>query len=137
NVADDADGVGEFGFGREKRLQRAAGQVAVADLAAGRAAHELHFADRERRGGVVEHEALEGLAFEVFDLLRFLRRAEGDGDQGLSLAASEDRGAMGAWKYADLNVDRADLVERTAVEPFAVLDDHVAEDPHLHLFVSR
>ncbi len=62
----------------------------MTDLAAGRAAHELHFPDRERREVVVKHEALEGLAFEVFDLLRFLRRAEGHCDESLGLAAGED-----------------------------------------------
>ena len=123
-----ADGVGELALRRQQRLQRAAGQVAVADLAARRAAHELHFTDRERREVVVEHEALEGLAFEVLDLLRFLRRAEGDGDEGLRLAAGEDRGAVRAREHAEVDRDRADLLERAAVEALLLVEDEVAED---------
>ena len=39
DLRDDADGVGEVGRGGQHRLQRAPGELAVADLAAARAAH--------------------------------------------------------------------------------------------------
>src|SRR5205085_3973519 len=128
---------GELALRRHDRLQRAAGEVAVADLAPGRAAQELHLPDRERREVVVEHEALEGLALEVLDLLRLLWRAEGDGDEGLGLAAGEDRGAVRARERAEVDRDRADLLERTAIEALLLVEDDVAEDARLHLAVRR
>ena len=133
DVADDADRVRELFLRRQHRRERAAGKVAVADLAAGRAAHEFHFTDRERREVVVEHEALEGLAFEVFDLLRFLRRAEGHGDERLRLAAGEDGRAVRAREHVQVDRDRTDLGERAAVDALVFLEHEVAEDLHFHL----
>ena len=122
--------------GGSSAAKRAAGQIAVADLAAGGAAHELHFTDRERREVVVEHEALEGLAFEVFDLLRFLRRAEGHGDERLRLAAGEDGRAVRTREDGRLDRDRPDLVERAAIDAAFLFQHEVAEDLHFHLAPS-
>jgi hypothetical protein len=91
NVGHDADRVREIRFARQHRLQRAAREIAVADLTSGRTPEELHFTDRERREVVVEHEPLERLSLEVLDLLRFLRSAERDRDEGLGLTAGEHR----------------------------------------------
>src|SRR5262249_3193495 len=137
NVRDDADGVSELVLGREQRGERAAGQVAVPDLAARRAAEELHFTDREGREIVVEHEALEGLALEVLDLLRLLRGAGGPGDAGLGLAAGEDGRAVRAREHAEVDGDGADGGELTPVEALPFLGDDVAEDARLHLGVRR
>ena len=91
DVGDDADGVGEVVFRRQHRRERALGQRAVADLAAAGAAQELHFADREGREVVVEHEALLGLAVDRLDLLLVVGRAERRDHERLRLAAGEER----------------------------------------------
>ena len=95
DVGDDADGVGELLFGGNHRRQRALGQRAVADLAAAGAAQELHFADRERREVVVEHEALPRLAVDHLDLLLIVGGAERRGHQRLGFAAREDAPSRG------------------------------------------
>ena len=59
----------------------------MADLAAAGAAQELHFADRERREVVVEHEALPRLAVDGLDLLLIVGGAERRGHERLGLAA--------------------------------------------------
>ena len=119
DVRDDANRVGERFFGGKHRQQRALGERAVADLAAAGAAQELHFADRERREVVVQHEPAVDLALDRFDLLLVVRRAERDGDERLRLAAREDGRAVHAGQHADLRPDRPDLVELAAVEPHA------------------
>src|SRR5207237_2441532 len=101
DVGHDANRVRELALRRQQRLQRAAREVAVADLAARGTAQELHFTNRERREGVVQQETLERLAFEVFDLPRLLRSAEGNGDERLRLAAREDRRSVRAWQVAE------------------------------------
>ena len=89
DVRHDANRVGERFFRRKHRQQRALGERAVTDFAAAGAAHELHFADRERREVVVQHEPAVGLALDRFDLLLVVRRAERHGDERLRFAARE------------------------------------------------
>ena len=48
----------------------------MADFAASRSAQKCHFADREGREVVVQHEALPRFAFEALDLLRVLGSSE-------------------------------------------------------------
>src|SRR5438128_4114959 len=109
----------------------------MADLSSRRATEELDLTDRKRREVVMQHETLERLPFEVFDLLRFLRSAERHGDESLRLAASEDRRAVRPRQNADLNVDRTDLGERASVEALAFAGDDVAKDALFHLLVRR
>ena len=85
----------------------------------------------------MQHEALERFAFEVFDLLRFLWCAEGDGDEGLGLAAGEDCGAVCARKNAELDRDRTDLIELAAVDALTFVENDVAENLAFHLFDGR
>ncbi len=99
----------------QDRGKRALGQGAVADLATAGAAQERHFAHRERREVVVQHEALLGFAFEGFQPLHVLAGAERGGDQRLGFAAGEDRRTVRARQHADLDPDVADLVELAAV----------------------
>ncbi len=128
DVGDDADRVGEGLLGRQHLAQRPLGEDAVADLAPAGAAQELHLPDREGREVVVEHEALAVLGLlDRVDDLRVLGGAEGRGDQGLRLAAGEERRAVGAGQDAHLAGDRPDLVEAAAVEPVAVLEDLALE----------
>ncbi len=119
NVGHDANRVGERFLRRKHRQQRALRERAVTDFAAAGAAHELHFADRERREVVVQHEAAVDLAFDRLDLLLIVRGAERHGDERLRLAAREHGRAVDARQHADLGPDRPDLVELAAVEPHA------------------
>ena len=128
NVRDDADRVGRFFFAGQDGADGALGQCAVADFAAADAGHAARFTDRERREVVVQHEALLLLAFEGFEALRVVVGAECCGDQGLRLAAGEERRAVGAGQHASLNGDGANLVEGAAVGTDAVLGDLLAED---------
>ena len=98
----------------------------MADFAAAGAAQELHFADRERREVVVEHEALPGLAVDHLDLLLVVRRAERDGDERLRFAAGEDRRTVRARQHARFDRDGADLVELAAIETAPALERLVA-----------
>ncbi len=69
---------------RQHALQRALGQVAVADLAAAGAAHRAHFTRGERREVVVQHERLRGLAGFV------------DGVEALHVVGGAERDATSA-----------------------------------------
>ena len=122
---------------RHHRRQRAAGQVAVADLAPAGAAQELHLAHGERREVVVQQEALLALALQRLDDLDVLGGAEGAGHQRLGLAAGEERGAVGAGQEADLAGDLADLVEGAAVEALALVEHRLAELVLDHLVEDR
>jgi len=68
-------------------LQRALGKVAVSDLAAAGAAHRSHFAGRERREIVVEHERLGRLArlVDAVEALDIVGGAKRDRDKCLRL----------------------------------------------------
>ena len=133
NVGDDADGVGEVGFRRHHRRERALGERAVADFTPAGAAHRLHFADREGREVVVEHEALPRLAIDHFDLLLIVGGAERDGDERLRLTAREERRAVDARQHGVLDRDLADLVELAAVLADALAEHFLAQRAFLHV----
>ena len=135
DVRHDAHGVGEVGFERHHRRERALGQGAVTDLAAAGAAHRLGLADREGREVVVEHEALPHLAVDHLDLLLVVGGAERGGDQRLGLAAREHGRAVHAGQHLGLDGDRADLVELAAVEAHVAVEDLGAQ--HLLLQVVQ
>src|SRR5437870_4383944 len=82
---------------------------AVADLPPAGTAQELHLPHREGGEVVVQHEALlvVGLLHRVDDL-HVLGGAEGHGDEGLRLAAGEQRRPVGAGQHADLAADGPD-----------------------------
>ena len=93
----------------------------MTDLATACAAQERHFAHRERREVVVQHEALLGFAFEGLKSLHVFAGAERRGDESLCFAAGEDRGTVRARQDADFDPDIADLVELAAVRDGASL----------------
>ena len=117
DLGDDAEGVREVGEVGQHALEGALGEVAVADLAARRAAHRAHFTRGERREVVVQHERLRRLAGRVdrVEALDVVGGAERDGDERLRLAAREERGAVRARQEAGVDRDRADLVRGAAV----------------------
>ena len=80
-------------------------QRSVTDLATACAAQERHFADRERREVVVQHEALLGFAFETFHALHVFFGAQRGCNQRLRLAAGEDRRTVGARQHIDFDPD--------------------------------
>ena len=137
DVGDDADGVGELS---SAGIIGASARSASAPWPISRRPgprRNCDFADRERREVVVEHEALPRLAVDHLDLLLVVGGAERGGDERLGLAAREHRRAVGARQHADFDRDRADLVERAAVEPLAALERFVAHDLFLQLLEDR
>ena len=124
-----AHGVGEFRFRRKQIRERAFGQGAVADFAPARPAQEFHFADRERREIVMQHEALEGFFFEEkIQPLHVFLCAERGGGKRLRLAARKERRAVNAGQHAHFARDLANLVERAGIGTPAASQHIVAED---------
>ena len=128
NVGDDADRVGELFRIGQHRLDAPLGQRAVADLAAARAADRPHFAHRERREVVVEHELLRVLVDQAVDALLVAAGAQRDRDQGLRLAPLEHGRAVDARQHVDLALDRPQGLGVAAVGPRAG-QDQIADDP--------
>ncbi len=128
NVGDDAHGVRPIRIAGKHGRDSALSQCAVADLATARSTQERDFAHRERREIVVQHEALLGFAFEGLQPLHVIARAQGRGDQGLGLTASEDRRAVSPGQHANFNPDIADLIELAAIGTALFFDHLLAED---------
>ena len=133
NLGDDADGVGELLVRGDDLLDRAAGEEAVAHFATAGRTHALDLTHREGGEVVVEHEVLVALAMQVFVELGVAIGSERDGDQGLGLAAGEERRAVGAGKDADLDRDGTNVAGAAAVDALALLDDNVAQRVALEL----
>ncbi len=102
DLGDDADRVGELVRRRQHRMDRAPGELAVADLAAAGRAHAAGLADRIGREVVVQHEGRLVGALQAVDHLLVLAGAERGDDQRLGLAAGEERRAVRARQHADL-----------------------------------
>ena len=102
----------------------------MADLAAARPADRPDLADGEGGHVVVEHELLAVLVHDAVDPLLVGAGAEDGGDQGLGLAALEERRAVRAGQQADLALDRPQVLGAAAVGPLAV-EDQLADDPLL------
>ena len=128
NVGDDAERIWRLFLVRQNRAHGALGQRSVADFAATYAGHASHFADRERREVVVQHEALLLLALEGLQALRVVACAQGRRYQRLRFAAGEERRAVRAGQNADFDGDGTNFVECTAVGTDALLGDLLAED---------
>ncbi len=115
DVADDADGVGEFIDAGQHGDQAALGEGAVADFAAARAADGANFAHAVAGEVVMQHEFLAVFVDEAIDHLLIAAGAEGDGAHRLRFAAGEDGRAVNAGQHADLAGDRADAVIIAAI----------------------
>ncbi len=118
-------------------MERAPGELAVADLAPARAAHALRLAHGVGREVVVQHEVLAMLAFQRIDDLLVLSRAEGRDAERLGLAAGEQRAPVGAGQDADLADDGAHGLRVAAVDAGPGVEDRVADDGGLEVLQQR
>ena len=128
DLGDDAQGVGKFVMRRQHRMDRAPGELAMADLAPLGAAHTAGLADREGREVVVQEEGLFVRSVQRVDPLLVLAGAERGDHQGLSLAAREQRRAVGARQHADLGDDLAHGPDVASVDALAGIEDVPADD---------
>src|SRR5579871_3965423 len=86
-------------------MNRAPGELAVADFAAPRRAHAAGLAHRIGREVVMQQECFLVSSLQRVDELLVLGGAERRYHQRLGLAAGEQRRAMGARQYADFRHD--------------------------------
>src|SRR5690242_7571431 len=100
----------------------------MADLAPLGAAEAAGFADREGRKIVVQKEGFLVGPRQRIDVLLVLTGTERCHHERLSLAAGEQRRAMGARQYADLDHDVADRSGVAAVDPLASIENVPAND---------
>ena len=128
NIGDHAHGIGPLVFARQHPGKSPLRQCPVSDLPPPRAPQEGDLPHREGREIVVQHEALLGFAFEGFQALHVVARAQGRGHQSLGFAAREDGGAVGAGQDAGLDPDGADLIEGAAVGAALLIENLLAED---------
>ena len=121
-------GVGEFVVRRQNGADRAPGELAVPDLTSLGTAEAAGFADREGREIVVQQERLLVGSRQRVDVLFVLAGAERGYHQRLSLAAGEQRRAVGAGQHADLGDDVADRPDITTVDSSPRIEDVPAND---------
>ena len=133
DLRNDADRVGEFRGRRQHGMDRAPGELAMADLASSGRTHAARLADRIGREVIVQQEALLVGAFQGVDELLVFAGAERRDHQRLGLAAGEQRRAVGARQHADLAENRADRGQVAPVDAPAVVEDVPAH--HLGLQV--
>ncbi len=110
-------------------------QRSVADFTPSRAAHAARLAHAEGREVVVQHEGVLLFALVRLQPLAFVGGAQGGRNQGLGLAAGEQRRAVRARQNAVFNGDGANLVEGAAIGPDALLGDLLAEDALAQMLV--
>ena len=128
DLRDHAHRVGEFVVRRQHRMDRAPGELAVADFAALGAAEASGFTDRVGREVVVQQELLLVGSRQRVDVLLVLAGAERGHDHRLGFAAGEQRRAVGARQHADFGDDVADGLGVAAVDALAGVEDVPAND---------
>ena len=117
-------------------MQRAPGELAVADLAAAGSAEAADLAHRIRREVIVQHEIRVGEALQPVDhLLGFLGAERGRHDR-LRLAAGEQSRAMRARQEVDHRFDRTHGLRVAPVDAAAFLEDRGADDLALELLAE-
>ncbi len=109
-------------------MQRAPGQLAVADFAPLGAAHAAGLADRIGREVIVQQEAFLVRALQCVDPLLVLAGAERGNHQRLGFAAGEQRRSVGARQQADFGDDVAHGLEIAAVDALAGVENVPAHD---------
>jgi hypothetical protein len=109
----------------------------VADFAAAGRTGAAGLTDRVGREVVVQHEGGLVGPRQAVDILLVLAGAEGGNDDGLGLAAGEQRRAVGARQKAHFRDDRAHGREITAVDAALGLEDGAADDLGLQRLEDR
>ncbi len=120
--------VGEFVMRRQHRVDRAPGQLAVADLAPLGAAEASGFPDREGREIIVQQELLFVGPRQRVDVLLVLAGPERGHHHRLGFTAGEERRTVGARQHADLGDDVAHGLGIAAVDALAGVEDVPAND---------
>ena len=133
DLGDHTDSVGELVLVGKHRKQGALGQVAVTDLAALGAAHAAGLAGAERREVVVVHVALALGGLDGIQTLALVEHAERQDGEHLGLTTLEQAGAVNERQVVVLHHDGTNLVDGTAVDALAGLDDHGAHGLLLEL----
>ena len=88
----------------------------MADFAPLGVAEKAFLAHAVRREVVMQHEVVLGSAFKGFHQLGVAQRAQSGNDDGLRLAALEQRGAMRFRQYAYLDFNRAHGARVAAID---------------------
>ena len=110
DVGFEADHVGECLLFRQESCDKGTFcKFAMADFASSRRADASHFSDRERREGVLEIEAADIFAVEIFIALAPSFRRRACNSKSLGFSACEEGASVGAGQKADFDIDRADL----------------------------
>ena len=133
DLRDDADGVREFGRGRQHRANGAPGELAVPDFAPAGRSHAAGFADRIGGKVVVEQEPLLIGPVQRIDILLVLARAQRGDDHRLRFSTREQSGAMGSGQHPDLGQDRAHGGQIPPVDAALVVENVPAHDLGLSL----
>ena len=107
----------------------------MAYLATSHTALRLCLSGRERREVIVKHNLLVVLDENLIGLFHIHLGTKGNGGQGLSLAAGEDCGTVGARQVIDFAPDRAHLVAYTTVETYSLVENHIPHSFLLHVVI--
>ena len=113
---------------RQHRMDRAPGELAVADLAPLGAAEASGLTDRVGREVVVQQERFLVGSRQRVDVLLVLAGAERGHHHRLGFAAGEQRRAVGAGQHADFGDDVAHRLGIAAVDPLAGVENVPAND---------
>ena len=108
----------------------------MADFATAWAAQRFDFADAVGREVVVQHEAFGLHARQVFDALVVGRGADGDRNEALCFATSEERRTVDARQNANFACNGADLLECTAVDADAFFGNERSHEVIFEVFVG-
>ncbi len=114
-------------------MDRAPGELAVADFAAAGRAHAAGFTDREGREVIVQEERLFVRSRQRVDELLIFAGAEGGHHERLRFAAGEQRRAVGTGQHADFRHDRAHRLDVASVDALAGVEDVPANDLRFQL----
>ena len=129
----DADRVRELVLRRQHRMQRAPGELAVADFTTARRTEAADFTDRIGREVIVQHEVFVGQAGQPVDHLLGVLGAERGRADRLRFTAGEQRRTVCARQEVHHRLDRTDLRGGTTVDARAILEDRATDDLALEL----
>src|SRR5450631_1948754 len=110
-------------------LHSALRKIPVSDLAPLRRTHHAGLADAERREIVVQHEGFFALTGQAVDDLRVTPGAQLRDDQGLRLAAGEERGTVRPGQHAGADLNGPHRFRVTTVDAGMPVENTLAHQP--------